>query len=33
MVGGVWRVIDGQPVGIDLPALIAEHRQAARAFA
>lgn len=33
MIGGDWRVIDGAPVGVDLAALIAEHRQAARAFA
>jgi 8-oxoguanine deaminase len=33
MIGGAWRVIDGAPVGLDLAALIAEHRQAARAFA
>jgi 8-oxoguanine deaminase len=33
MVGGVWRVIDGAPVGLDLAALVAEHGQAARAFA
>jgi 8-oxoguanine deaminase len=33
MVGGVWRVIDGAPVGVDLAALVAEHRQAARVFA
>ena len=33
MVGGVWRVVDGAPVGLDLAALVAEHRQAARAFA
>jgi 8-oxoguanine deaminase len=33
MVGGVWRVVDGAPVGVDLAALLAEHRQAARAFA
>jgi 8-oxoguanine deaminase len=33
MVGGVWRVIDGAPVGVDLAALVADHRQAARAFA
>jgi 8-oxoguanine deaminase len=32
MVGGVWRAVDGAPVGLDLAALIAEHRQAARAF-
>jgi 8-oxoguanine deaminase len=30
MVGGRWRVIDGQIEGLDLPALIAEHSQAAR---
>jgi 8-oxoguanine deaminase len=33
MVAGGWRVIDGAPVGVDLAALIAEHRAAARAFA
>ena len=33
MVGGEWRVIDGQPVGVDLKALMAAHREAARAFA
>jgi 8-oxoguanine deaminase len=33
MVGGVWRVIDAAPVGLDLADLVAEHRQAARAFA
>jgi 8-oxoguanine deaminase len=32
MVGGQWRVIDGSPVGVDLAALIAEHKEAARAF-
>ena len=32
MVAGGWRVIDGAPVGIDLAALMAEHREAARAF-
>ena len=32
MVGGPWRVIDGQPVGIDLAKLIADQRQAARLF-
>jgi hypothetical protein len=26
------RVVDGQPVGLDLAALIAEHKQAARKF-
>jgi 8-oxoguanine deaminase len=33
MVAGEWRVIDGAPVGIDLQALMAQHREAARAFA
>ena len=33
MVGGVWRVIDGAVVGLDLEALLAEHREAARKFA
>ena len=33
MVAGRWRVIDGAPEGVDLPALIARHRAAARAFA
>jgi 8-oxoguanine deaminase len=33
MVNGEWRVLDGAPVGIDLEALLAEHRQAARRFA
>jgi 8-oxoguanine deaminase len=33
MVAGRWRVIDGQPEDIDLPALIARHKAAARAFA
>jgi len=33
MVNGEWRVIDGQPVGIDLKALLAEHAEAARRFA
>ena len=30
MIAGEWRVVDGQPVGLDLAALIAEH-QAGRA--
>ncbi|WP_263140585.1 8-oxoguanine deaminase [Pseudomonas sp. RIT-PI-AD] len=30
MVGGHWRVIDGQVEGLDLPALIAHHREAAK---
>jgi len=33
MVGGRWRVIEGQPVGVDLAKLLADHRQAARQFA
>ncbi len=33
MVGGTWRVIDGQPVGIDLAKAIADQRQAAKLFA
>ena len=33
MVAGHWRVIDGAPEGVDLEALIAKHKAAARAFA
>ena len=33
MVAGRWRLIDGEPEGVDLKALIARHRAAARAFA
>jgi 8-oxoguanine deaminase len=33
MVGGRWRVIDGAPEGVDLEALLARHKAAARAFA
>jgi 8-oxoguanine deaminase len=33
MVAGRWRVIDGAPEGVDLEALIARHKAAARAFA
>jgi 8-oxoguanine deaminase len=33
MVAGRWRVIDGQPEGVDLKALIAKHKATARAFA
>jgi 8-oxoguanine deaminase len=33
MVAGQWRVISGAPVGVDLAALMAEHKEAARAFA
>jgi 8-oxoguanine deaminase len=32
MVAGQWRVIDGAPVGVDLAALVVEHKAAARAF-
>lgn len=32
MIGGQWRVIDGQIDGLDLLALIAQHRQAAKAL-
>ncbi|HYA72825.1 MAG TPA: 8-oxoguanine deaminase, partial [Roseiarcus sp.] len=32
MVAGAWRVVDGAPVGVDLAALMAEHRAAAAAF-
>lgn len=30
MIGGTWRVIDGQIEGLDMAQLIADHRQAAR---
>ncbi|HIQ42439.1 MAG TPA: 8-oxoguanine deaminase [Pseudomonas oleovorans] len=30
MIGGAWRVIDGQIEGLDVAQLIADHRQAAR---
>src|SRR5580698_2340480 len=33
MIAGQWRVIGGAPVGLDLAALVAEHKEAARAFA
>lgn len=33
MIGGQWRVVDGEPVGIDLQKLMADHTQAARHFA
>jgi len=33
MVSGAWRVIDAAPVGVDLAAVVAEHKAAARAFA
>jgi 8-oxoguanine deaminase len=32
MIAGEWRVVDGAAVGVDLEALLAEHRAAARAF-
>jgi 8-oxoguanine deaminase len=33
MVGGRWRVVDGALVGVDIAALMAEHRSAAADFA
>ena len=33
MIAGRWRVIDGAPEGVDLQALIAKHKAAARAYA
>jgi len=33
MVKGAWRVVDGAVIGLDLAALMAEHRGAARDFA
>ncbi|RBP04536.1 8-oxoguanine deaminase [Roseiarcus fermentans] len=33
MVAGAWRVVDGAVVGLDLGALIAEHKAAAKDFA
>jgi 8-oxoguanine deaminase len=33
MIAGEWRVVDGEPVGLDLRALISEHKTAARDFA
>jgi 8-oxoguanine deaminase len=32
MVGGIWRVIDGQIVGMDIKSLISHHRKAAAAL-
>jgi 8-oxoguanine deaminase len=32
MIAGTWRVVDGEPVGIDVPALRAAHGAAARRF-
>ncbi len=33
MIAGAWRVVDGAPLGIDLAELMAEHREASRAYA
>jgi hypothetical protein len=33
MIADGWRVVDGERVGLDLAALLAEHQQAARDFA
>ena len=33
MIAGQWRVIEGAPVGVDVAAVVAEHKEAARAFA
>ncbi|HEY6732480.1 MAG TPA: 8-oxoguanine deaminase, partial [Roseiarcus sp.] len=32
-IAGEWRVVDGQPVGLDLDRLIANHKRAALDFA
>jgi 8-oxoguanine deaminase len=32
MVGGKWRVIDGEIVGMDIRSLISHHRKAAAAL-
>ena len=32
MVGGVWRVANGEIVALDLEALMARHREAARSL-
>ena len=32
MVGGVWRVEDGEVAALDLEALMARHREAARSL-
>ena len=32
MIAGQWRVVDGQPIGVDLTRLRYEHGQAAAAF-
>ena len=33
MIAGEWHLVDGQPAGVDVAALIAEHKAAALAFA
>jgi 8-oxoguanine deaminase len=33
MVGGIWRVVDGMPLGVDIARLRAQHGEAARRFA
>jgi len=33
MIAGTWRVADGEPIGLDLEGLIAEHKRAALDFA
>ena len=33
MIAGEWRVVEREPVGLDLAALITEHQEAARDFA
>jgi hypothetical protein len=33
MIADGWRVVDGERVGLDLAALLAEHQQATRDFA
>jgi 8-oxoguanine deaminase len=32
MIGGSWRVVDGQPIGVDVAKLRREHGDAARSF-
>jgi hypothetical protein len=33
MIAGDWRVVDGEPVGLDLDELMAEHKVATQDFA
>jgi len=33
MIAGDWRLVDGQPVGLDVAGLVAEHKAAALDFA